>query len=215
MGKFLIMSLSKREKFIALVDNDGLLKSDIIVLLEGDGYNRYQKAANLYLKGLANKIIFSGAITDYDYGSFPFEDILPKLLESGVPESAVIHEKKSKNTKEQAVEVIRLAEINNWKKIILVATHEHQYRAYLTFLKQVLKAKNEILLFNSPVRNLKWFEKNIWGRRFDNIDKEFEKIDKYMSMGDLASYEEAITYQESKEEKLEYDYSTFKYEEKK
>ena len=40
------MSLSKREKFIALVDNDGLLKSDVIVLLEGDGYNRYQKAAN-------------------------------------------------------------------------------------------------------------------------------------------------------------------------
>ena len=209
------MSLSKREKFIALVDNDGLLKSDVIVLLEGDGYNRYQKAANLYLKGLANKIIFSGAITDYDYGSFPFEDILPKLLESGVPESAVIHEKKSKNTKEQAVEVIRLAEINNWKKIILVATHEHQYRAYLTFLKQVLKAENEILLFNSPVRNLKWFDNNVWGKRFDNIDKEFEKIDKYMSMGHLASYEEAITYQESKEEKLEYDYSTFKYKEKK
>ena len=215
MGKFLIMSLSKREKFIALVDNDGLLKSDVIVLLEGDGYNRYQKAANLYLNGMSNKIIFSGAITDYEYGSFPFEDILPKLLESGVPESAIIHEKNSKNTKEQAVEVIRLAKINNWKKIILVATHEHQYRAYLTFLKQVLKAKNEILLFNSPVRNLKWFEKNIWGRRFDNIDKEFEKIDKYMSMGHLASYEEAITYQESKEEKLEYDYSTFKYKEKK
>ena len=92
------MNLSQREKFIALVDNDGILKSDIIVLLEGDGFNRYKKASNLYLNGLSDRIIFSGAITDYDYGSFPFEDILPKLIESGVPRKAIIHEKKSKST---------------------------------------------------------------------------------------------------------------------
>ena len=78
-----------------------------------------------------------------------------------------------------------------------------------------MKSEHEILLFNSPVRNLKWFEKNIWGRRFDNIDKEFEKIDKYMSLGHLASYEDAILYQESKEGKLEYDHLTFKYKAKK
>lgn len=207
------MSLSIREKFIALIDNDGLLESDAIVLLEGDGYNRYQKAANLYLNGLSKKIIFSGAITDYEYGSFPFEDILPKLIESGVPESDIIHEKKSKNTKEQAIEIIKLAISENWNKIILVATHDHQYRAYLTFLKEVLESNKEILLFNSPVRNLKWFETNVWGRRFDNIDKEFEKIDRYMSMGHLATYQDAIIYQESKERFLQYDPITFKYKE--
>lgn len=209
------MNLSKREKFIALVDNDGILKSDVIVLLEGDGFNRYKKASNLYLNGLSEKIIFSGAITDYEYGSFPFEDILPKLVESGVPEGAIIHEKKSKNTRDQAIEVIKLAVYNNWRKIILVATHDHQYRAYLTFLKEVLDSGSDILLFNSPVRNLKWFEENVWGRRFDNIDKEFEKIDKYMSMGHLATYDEAIKYQELKEKKLEYDPLTFKYKERK
>ena len=208
------MNLSQREKFIALVDNDGILKSDIIVLLEGDGFNRYKKASNLYLNGLSDRIIFSGAITDYDYGSFPFEDILPKLIESGVPRKAIIHEKKSKNTREQAVEVVKLALSNGWKKIILVATHDHQYRAYLTFLKQVLECGGDILLFNSPVRNLKWFEQNVWGRRFDNIDKEFEKIDKYMAMGHLATYDEAIKYQELKEKKLEYDPITFRYKER-
>ncbi|MED5354447.1 MAG: YdcF family protein [Bacteroidota bacterium] len=197
------MSLSLREKFIALVDNDGLLVSDAIVLLEGDGFNRYIKAADLYKNGYSKKIIFSGAITDYNYGSFPFKDILPKLLSSGVPEEAIIHEKKSKNTREQAVEVIDIAVKNNWRKIILVATHDHQYRAYLTFLKEVLSRKKEILLFNSPVRNLKWFEQNVWGRRFDNIDKEFDKIDHYMEMGHLASYEEAIEYQEVKEIQLQ------------
>ncbi len=196
------MSLTAREKFIALVDNDGIIKSDIIVLLEGDGFNRYKKAADLFNSGYSDKIVFSGAITDYNYGSFPFEDILPKLLETGVPKESIIHEKKSSNTLEQAIEVIDIAIKNNWDKIILVATHDHQYRAYLTFLKQVLKKKKEILLFNSPVRNLKWFEKNVWGRRFDNIDNEFDKINLYMQKGHLASFDEAIEYHKVKEKYL-------------
>ena len=196
------MSLTIREKFIAIVDNDRLIESDIIVLLEGDGFNRYRKAADLYLKGLGKKIIFSGAITDYNYGSFPFKDILPKLLTTGVPKNAIVHEKKSKNTKEQAEQVIKLAIKNGWNKIILVATHEHQYRAYLSFLKEVLSSKKDILLFNSPVRNLKWFEKNDWGRRFDNIDNEFNKIEKYILKDHLATFQEAINYQEKKEKKL-------------
>ena len=196
------MGLTAREKFIALVDNDGIVKSDIIVLLEGDGFNRYKKAADLYNNGYSNKIVFSGAITDYNYGSFPFEDILPKLLESGVPKESIIHEKKSSNTLEQAIEVIDIAIKNKWNKIILVATHDHQYRAYLTFLKQVLEKKKEILLFNSPVRNLKWFEKNVWGRRFDNIDNEFDKINIYMQKGHLASFDEAIEYHKVKEKYL-------------
>lgn len=202
MDKFLTMSLTAREKFIALVDNDGIVKSDIIVLLEGDGFNRYKKAADLYNNGYSDKIVFSGAITDYNYGSFPFEDILPKLLESGVPKESIIHEKNSSNTLEQAIRVIDIAIKNKWNKIILVATHDHQYRAYLTFLKQVLERKKEILLFNSPVRNLKWFEKNVWGRRFDNIDNEFEKINIYMQKGHLASFDEAIEYHKVKEKYL-------------
>ncbi len=196
------MSLTAREKFIALVDNDGIVKSDIIVLLEGDGFNRYKKAADLFNNGYSDKIVFSGAITDYNYGSFPFEDILPKLLEAGVPEESIIHEKNSSNTLEQAIKVIDIAIKNKWNKIILVATHDHQYRAYLTFLKQVLERKKEILLFNSPVRNLKWFEKNVWGRRFDNIDNEFEKINTYMQKGHLASFDEAIEYHKVKEKHL-------------
>lgn len=196
------MKITDREKFIALVDNDSIDKSDVIVLLEGDGYNRYSKAVELFKKGYSKKIVFSGGITDYDYGSFPFEDIYPKILSEGVPEEAIIHEDKSKNTLEQAIEVIKLSKLKNWKKIILVATHDHQYRAYLTFLKQVLIHNSEIQLFNSPVRNLTWFNKNSWGRRIDNIEKEFLKIEKYMKLGHLSSYLEAINYHEIKEKKL-------------
>lgn len=192
--------MTLREKFIALVDNDCLHKSDAIVLLEGDGLNRYQKAVELFNQGWAEKIIFSGGITDYEYGSFPFSDVLPHLLKTGVPEVAIIHENKSKSTKEQAEEVIKLVEQSNWKRLILVATHDHQYRAYLTFLREVLTINPSILLYNAPVRNLSWFEETGWGTRFDRLEKEFERIEKYLDFGHLATFEEAILYQQWKEQ---------------
>lgn len=191
--------MTEREIVIALVDNDGLKKSDAIVLLEGDGLNRYEKAVTLYKQNWASRIIFSGGIVDYEYGSFPFSDVLPHMLIKGVPESDIIHEDKSLNTREQAVEVINLAVSNGWNRLILVATHEHQYRAYLTFLRVVLDTGSNIILYNSPVRNLTWFTSNPWGRRIDRLKQEFDRIDKYSGLGHLATYEEAIIYQEWKE----------------
>ena len=57
---------------------------------------------------------------DKDYGSYPFEEIRPYILEAGVDENDLIHEDKSKNTYEQATEVIKLAATNNWKKLCLL-----------------------------------------------------------------------------------------------
>lgn len=191
--------MTDREKFIALVDNDTVRPSDVIVLLEGDGLNRFQKAVSLYKAELGRKIVFSGGITNYEYGSFPFSDILPHLLKASVPKEDIIHESTSMNTREQAVEIVKLAVKNSWERLILVATHQHQYRAYLTFLREVLDAKNEILLYNAPVRELNWFEETGWGTRFSLIEKEFERIEKYGSLGHLASFQEAIEYQQWKE----------------
>lgn len=187
------------EKIIAIVDNDCIVKSDAIILLEGDGFNRYRKAVDLYTQGFAKKIVFSGGITDYEYGSYPFSDILPHILDLGVPKSDIIHEDVSQNTREQAVEVMKLTIENKWHKLILVATHEHQYRAYLTFLKEVISMNSDILLLNAPVRNLKWFEPNPWGRRIDRLEQEMKRIEEYYEKGHLAGIEETIKYQEWKE----------------
>lgn len=193
------MNMTDKEKFIALVDNDSLKKSDAIVLLEGDGLNRYEKAVDLYKAGWAERIIFSGGIVDYEYGSYPFKDVLPHIISKGVSEEVIIHEDTSQNTKEQAIEVMNIANSRSWKKLILVATHDHQYRAYLTFLKVVLNLEAEIILYNAPVRNLKWFEDTGWGTRFSRLEKEFDRIDKYYKQGHLASFREAIEYQKWKE----------------
>lgn len=194
--------MTDKEKFIAIVDNDSIMKSDVIVLLEGDGYNRCQKAADLLKNGWSDKILFSGGICDYSYGSFPSEDILPYLIKIGVPPSSIIVENKSLNTKEQAENVIEMSLQNKWNKIILVATHDHQYRAYLTFLKKVNSVNEKILLFNSPVRNLPWFKETGWGTRFSRLQEEFEKIDLYTSKGHLASFQDVIKYQQWKESQI-------------
>lgn len=194
--------ITDREKILAIVDNDCLTPSDAIVLLEGDGFFRFSKAVDLYNKGFAKKIVFSGNIIDRDYGSFPFEEVKPFILEGGVPEEDLIHEDVSRHTREQAIEVVKMALANSWKKLILVASHEHQYRAYLTFLREVLDTKSGIILYNAPVRNLSWFVDSGWGMRYERLAAEFERIERYSKMGHLASADEVVAYQKWKESLL-------------
>ena len=199
--KQLIM-ITDREKILAIVDNDCLTPSDAVILLEGDGFFRFSKAVDLYHKGLAKKIVFSGNIIDKDYGSFPFEEVKPFILEGGVPEEDLIHEDVSRHTREQAVEVIKMAIEQGWKKLALVASHEHQYRAYLTFLREVLDTKSGIILYNAPVRNLNWFVDSGWGIRYERLAAEFERIERYSEMGHLATADEVVEYQKWKESLL-------------
>ena len=194
--------ITDREKILAIVDNDCLTPSDVIILLEGDGFDRFRQAVSLYKQGMAPKIVFSGNIVDYDYGSYPFSEILPLMLKEGMPEQDIIHEDKSLNTREQAVEVVRMAQEYGWKKQSLVASHEHQYRAYLTFLREVLDTKSGITLYNAPARNLKWFEDKGWGTRFNRLQAEIDRIERYSAMGHLATAEEVIDYQKWKETQL-------------
>lgn len=194
--------ITDREKILAIVDNDCLTPSDAVVLLEGDGFFRFSKAVDLYNKGLAKKIVFSGNIIDKDYGSFPFEEVKPFILQSGVPEEDLIHEDVSRHTREQAVEVIKMAITKGWKKLALVASHEHQYRAYLTFLREVLDTNSGIILYNAPVRNLNWFVDSGWGIRYERLAAEFERIERYSKMGHLASADEVVEYQKWKESLL-------------
>ena len=194
--------LSEREIAIILIDNDKIEKADVIVLLEGDGFSRLEHCAKLLHQGYATKICFSGGAVNLKYGSFPFEMFKEKLKSVNLHEDDFILELNSQHTQQQAYEVITLAKKYNWKKIILVASHYHQYRAYLTFLKELIVRKGEIVLINNQSRDLSWFENIEWGKRIDLLQSEFEKIEKYMALGHCATYREAIDYQKWKEEQI-------------
>ncbi len=191
--------MNDKEKFLVLISNERLKKADAIVLLEGDGLNRVKSAADLYKEGWADKVVVSGGVYTPNYGSYPSEYLVPELIKSGVPPERIVIEGKSKHTREQAEEVLESARNNGWKKIILVASSHHQPRAFLTFLKVMNEKNLKLQIINAPARELSWFEETGWGKRSELLDVEFEKIEKYMALGQIATFEEAIEYQQWKE----------------
>jgi uncharacterized SAM-binding protein YcdF (DUF218 family) len=192
--------ITEREKFIILVDNDFIKPSDAIILLEGDGMFRVTKAVELYKNNFARKIVFSGGVFNPTLGSFPASFIVPELIKRGVHKDDIIIEGNSLHTQGQSVEIMNLCIRKNWKRIILVASHYHQYRAYLTFLKAMYDAKIQIEIINNTSQNLHWFEETGWGKRIDLLETEFLKIEEYRAKGHLATFEQAIEYQRWKEQ---------------
>ena len=70
--------ITDREIILAIVDNDCLAHSDAAILLEGDGFFRFQKAVDLYKKGTVDRMdrLPGGPvrIVDYKTGAVSEED---------------------------------------------------------------------------------------------------------------------------------------------
>lgn len=188
--------MTSKEIFIALTCNNRLKRADAVILLEGDGFNRIKKACSLVREGWADILVFSGGVESLSYGSYSFEMCIDKILKEGLSADQIIHEKISLHTRQQAEEIIKLCVEKSWKKIILVATHYHQYRSFLTFLKVLEEQKLDraIEIINAPATEVNWFEQVDWGIRFDILQKEFEKIETYKCSGHISDYKTAIEY---------------------
>lgn len=198
-----IMKLSKREQILSFVGGDFLLPSDAIVVLEGDFYYRPNKAIELYEAHYSEKIVVSGGLNGDDIGSFHAKKLKKYILGKCVIKSKnIILETESLNTKEQAINVMKIIKDNNWQSIILIASHFHQCRAYLTFLKAMRKAALRILIFNAPARNILWLKEELPKTRLELLDIEFQKIDEYTRKGHIASFDDVINYQVWKEKKI-------------
>ena len=194
--------MSPKEQYLCVIANDILKKADAIIILEGDGVSRVAQGAKLYKEGWAPLVVISGGLARSEYNhSIPAAEMKPVLLEAGVPEDAIVLEEISWHTRGQAEEVVKMTQARGWKRILIVASHYHQYRAYLTFFKviQEMGLERKLELINAPARQLPWFTKDEQGRRIDLLAAEFDRIDLYREKGHIASYEDAITYQEWKE----------------
>jgi uncharacterized SAM-binding protein YcdF (DUF218 family) len=159
--------VTSKEQFIILASNEVLpVKADVVVLLEGDGFNRIKTACDLIKKGRADKLIFSGGIDNPSYGSYTFEKCLPHILAEGIQTDQVVPELRSQHTREQAAFVIEICKEKQWNNLILVASHYHQYRAFLTFLKVLEETglDRNIRIYNAPAMS-GWLEERPWGNR--------------------------------------------------
>ena len=187
-------------KLQVLIDNEAVLRSDAIICLEGDGLNRLKFSAKLFKEKLAKKVLVTGGFDNLPF-AMPAEKMAKKLVKMGVPVKNIVVENESQNTYQQGQETMKIVKKNKWQKVILVASHFHQLRAFLTFLKAMQKAGLKIQIFNMPCRNASWFERISFGKsRFELLKEELGKIREYAKKGHIASIKTALNYQKWKEQ---------------
>ena len=125
-------------------------KVDAIVAVSGgDTAARTAQAIDLFQNGWADKLVFSGAALDK---SGPSNALAMKrqALAEGVPDSSILIEESSMNTKENAELSRQLFEENEIGSVILVTSAYHQRRAGLEFGRM---AENTIRIVNHPVQS--------------------------------------------------------------
>lgn len=177
-------------------------KSDAIVWLQGDRFDRGLKTLELFNNGWAPKIIISGNDELIGPGKRPGEnnvslqEMKQWLLERGLNNKDIIVENQSFNTRDQALNVLNLVKKNEWKQIIIVGSMPHyQARYFLTFLKAAEELSWGGKIINQFVMIAD--NKKPGGRKKvakELMANEFKKIDEYQVKGHVAGIETGISY---------------------
>ena len=184
--------VSAREQFLAAVYTGPLHKADAIVVLCGeDAEQRALAATELFRQGAAPLIVCSGGV-DGEPRWMDGERVSGLLMARSVPPKALIVEHGSQNTHEQAVNLIEMAEANDWHRLCIVASAYHLPRAMLTFIKAI--GKRPIHVVAVPASQLTW-----WGTppgmvvtRLELFNAEMAKVEEY---GDhCATWAEGLAY---------------------
>lgn len=136
---------------------DVLSKADAIVVVSGDS-DRIKHAVDLYKRGLAHKLILSGAAQE-GFTSNALAMQLEASL-SGIPNEAIMLEEKATNTYENALFTKEIIKSQGLKSLILVSSPYHQRRVYETF-NYVLRGDG-VLIQNSPSIYSNWKVRNWW-----------------------------------------------------
>ncbi len=195
------ITLAQLIEIYAFSNNDLLEKSDAIIYLEGDSFFRVKRCVDLLKKGYAPVILISGTDDRPHLGCYAAQVVAEKMVKMGAPRKKLILEDRSINTRDQAIEVLKIAKKKKWKKIILVTSLYHQPRAYLTFVGTMKEVGMRLKIINDPVRGLSWFEQGPRGTRVNILRGEIKKINLYLSKGHLAHFEDVLLYQKWKEKK--------------
>jgi uncharacterized SAM-binding protein YcdF (DUF218 family) len=186
--------------FLAMLFTTPPAKSDAIVCLCGeDAEPRYRTAYHAFRMGLAPLVVLSGGLHEPPQ----FIDAMHSyraLLGSpyGISPDKMMMEGGSRNTREQAVNMIDLALDRGWSKLILVASAYHLPRAFLTFVQALIEepAAERIRIIPVPAHSASWEEKpaGMDSTRRELLTHERSKITLYQAISHVASYEDGILY---------------------
>lgn len=157
----------------------------IVAVSGGDTIARTDEAIELYRKGWAPLVIFSGAAADT---SGPSNALAMKryALESGIPADAILIEEFSQTTAENAVNTSLFLKDRDIDRIVLVTSAYHQRRANLEF--HVRLGEGAVIL-NHPVAEddqwSQWWFTNVQGWALA-LSELFKIVLFYVSRGPVA-----------------------------
>ena len=179
-----------------------LRPADAIICLQGDRPDRLVLTLDLRGAGWAPKIVLTGnnemmerrLLNDED--DLPLTDLVTFCKEAGVLDEDLIVDDRAMNTRDQAVNVVRLAKEMSWTRLLVVTSPYHLLRSFLTLVKQVEVQKwPGGLTMRSP--RLGWTDCPSGRKKtaLEMLGEELEKIRRYHQ--DLVSVEKGEMYENS------------------
>lgn len=144
-----------------LAVKDRLAEADAIVAISGDTGARVATATDLWRRGYASRMVFSGAALDPDSPSSG-ELMKRQAIAYGVPAELILVEGGSATTAENAEGVAEIMAENGLRSAILVTSPYHQRRASLHFAKAF--ARYGFTLGNHPADDPTWDPTLWWAR---------------------------------------------------
>ena len=104
------------------------------------------------------------------------------------------------NTLTESEALISFAKLKGYRSLFVVAPPFHQLRAFMTAITVVLREYPALKLYSHPAFTMPWQEEAVHSQgtlkatRSELIHMELERINMYQKKGDLASFDEILTY---------------------
>lgn len=136
-------------------------KADLIILLGGGTGSRTQAAADIYKHGYASRIVLTGLENGYPTARPVYLEWRARyLVDVGVPELALIFDRASSNTWQEAVNTMRLMQDMDLRRVIVVSDPPHMRRLSWVWTKVFAGSGKEFRLVAAPM--LSWDAGHWW-----------------------------------------------------
>ncbi len=149
-----------------LIREDSLQKADAIFILSGGGYDRGNEAAKLFDARWAPVIICTGGnempqLCVFNIDTLESDMARANLLQLGICDSDIVMIRQGTSTKEELKIILNYCTKHHFKRIIVVTSKLHTYRANEVFRKPLKDAGVELIIHaatNSRFNELEWWK---------------------------------------------------------
>lgn len=189
---------SDRDRYLAVLFNGPLVRADAAVVLAGeDAAPRLSTAISLFRAGGAGVLILAGG-KEEPPRILSADSLAAQAIDAGLDPGRMMVEHGSQNTHEQAVNVLDLCALNEWRNVCVIASAYHLPRAILTFVAE-LTTRNELAtvrLIPLPAAPCAWWAKpeGCPRTRLELLALDLEKIGPCCDRGHAASYADGLAY---------------------